>query len=126
MSSSGPGIGTGAGTPHGEPAGLGRARGAAGSTSTQADRWVEPREVDGALVGEATFDLPTDLPLGWHRHAAGRARAPEAFAQLVVTPDRMPAPSTGDRPAAWGLMTQLYSVRSRRSWGTATSTTWPS
>src|SRR5207342_764057 len=32
----------------------------------QADRWVEPRLVDGRLVGEATFRIPDDLPLGWH------------------------------------------------------------
>ena len=84
----------------------------------QADRWVEPREVDGALVGEATFDLPADLPLGWHTLPRPSGAEPrEAPSPLVVTPDRMPAPPTGDRPAAWGLMTQLYSVRSRRSWG---------
>ena len=33
----------------------------------QLDHWVEPREVDGELVGEATFELDADLPLGWHR-----------------------------------------------------------
>lgn len=33
----------------------------------QVDHWVEPREVDGHLIGEATFELPGDLPLGWHR-----------------------------------------------------------
>jgi 4-alpha-glucanotransferase len=32
----------------------------------QVDRWVEPRHVDGTLVGEATFRIPWDLPLGWH------------------------------------------------------------
>ena len=34
---------------------------------TQVDNWVEPREVDGRLVGEATFEVPGDLPLGYHR-----------------------------------------------------------
>jgi 4-alpha-glucanotransferase len=84
----------------------------------QADRWVEPREVAGELVGEATVVVPPDLPLGWHTLCATvGVPAAEARTSLVVTPDRMPAPVTGDRPAAWGLMTQLYSVRSRRSWG---------
>lgn len=80
----------------------------------QADRWVEPREVAGALVGEATFVIPPDLPLGWHTLVAttGPAGA-EHRAALVVTPDRLAAPVA----TAWGLMTQLYSVRSKRSWG---------
>ncbi|HET9946368.1 MAG TPA: 4-alpha-glucanotransferase, partial [Actinomycetes bacterium] len=105
--------------PHGEPASAWVELEDGGRVDlVQADVWVEPREVDGALVGEATFDLPTDLPLGWHTLAASVGREPrEAFVALVVTPDRMPEPATGDRPAAWGLMTQLYSVRSRRSWG---------
>ena len=37
---------------------------------------------------------------------------------LVVTPDRLELPAAvADGPATWGLMTQLYSLRSRRSWG---------
>ena len=32
----------------------------------QIDRYVPPRMVDGVLIGEATFAIPTDLPLGWH------------------------------------------------------------
>jgi 4-alpha-glucanotransferase len=83
-----------------------------------ADRWVEPRQVAGELVGEATVVVPPDLRLGWHTLCASvGAPAAEARTPLVVTPDRMPPPVAGDRHAAWGLMTQLYSVRSRRSWG---------
>jgi len=81
----------------------------------QVDRWVEPREVDGALVGEATVAVPADLPLGWHTVVATSGPA-EARSPLVVTPDRMPGPPTADR-GAWGFMTQLYSLRSKRSWG---------
>ena len=29
--------------------------------------WVDPRWVDGVLIGRATFELPSTLPLGWHR-----------------------------------------------------------
>ena len=32
----------------------------------QQEWWVEPVEVDGDLIGEATFELPADLPMGWH------------------------------------------------------------
>ncbi|HEX7187925.1 MAG TPA: 4-alpha-glucanotransferase, partial [Actinomycetes bacterium] len=84
----------------------------------QSDRWVDPREVAGRLVGEATFSVPGDLPLGWHTVSAAVGPAgTEARSPLVVTPDRLPEPALGDQGAAWGLMTQLYSVRSRRSWG---------
>lgn len=83
---------------------------------TQLDRWVDPREVDGVLTGEATFAVPSDLPLGWHVLRAQQDRSADvAEAHLVVTPDRLPFPLPG-RPPAWGFMTQLYSVRSKRSW----------
>ena len=55
--------------PHGDSARLWVELEDGGSRSdvAQVDRWVEPVEVDGALVGEATFALPIDLPTGWHR-----------------------------------------------------------
>ena len=82
----------------------------------QVDRFVEPRTVDGRLVGEATFEIPTDAPLGWHTlHATSGTRT--AHATVVVTPDRLRLPDLGDDGRAWGLMAQLYSVRSRQSWG---------
>lgn len=81
----------------------------------QVDDFEQPREVDGVLTGRASFDLPTDLPLGWHTL---RAATPEdaAEAALVVSPRRL---SVADRlgTQTWGLQTQLYSVRSLRSWG---------
>ena len=82
----------------------------------QVDRWVEPRQVAERLVGEATFEVPGHLPLGWHELVAtGHGAAASARAPLVVTPDRLPPPLP-DGPPAWGFMTQLYGVRSRRSW----------
>jgi 4-alpha-glucanotransferase len=82
----------------------------------QADHWVEPRRVDDRLVGEATFELPPDLPLGYHTLRA-RTGDQEAEATLVVTPSWLGLPASfGDR-RGWGLATQLYSVRSRASWG---------
>ncbi len=82
----------------------------------QVDRWVPPRTVAGALVGEATFRVPGDLPLGWHvlRATAGEdGSAGEAVTHLVVTPDRLDARTTAP---SWGFMAQLYSLRSKRSW----------
>ena len=30
------------------------------------DTYVAPQQVDGELVGQATYSIPGDLPLGWH------------------------------------------------------------
>jgi len=35
--------------------------------------WIDPREVDGILVGRATFDIPGDIPVGWHTITATSA-----------------------------------------------------
>ena len=85
-------------------------------TLGQVDRWVEPRQTGEVLTGEATFAVPGDLPLGWHTiHAHRVDSAPPDQVPLVVTPDRLPPPLDGES-SAWGFMTQLYSVRSKRSW----------
>lgn len=91
---------------------------------TQRDLWVEPRTVDGRLTGRATFELPRDLPLGWHTlHAEADADADaeacgeRAQATVVVVPDRLTTAEPLKRRRGWGLAAQLYSVRSKRSWG---------
>ena len=82
------------------------------------------RLAGGALRWRVEVPLPTDLPLGWHTvHATetpfgGGDPARTAAATLVITPERMPDPPTRPgRDRGWGLMAQLYSVRSRASWG---------
>jgi 4-alpha-glucanotransferase len=81
--------------------------------------WVEPREVDGSWIGEATFELPPDLPVGYHRLIATVGPAspaggsgPQAGCLLIVAPHRLAPP-----PSGWGFMLQLYAVRSTASWG---------
>ena len=86
----------------------------------QVDRWVEPRHVDGVLVGEATFRLPWDLPLGWHtmwaRSEGADGVVREASCQLIVTPARLDPPAlAGGRQ--WGFMIQVYAMRSEGSMG---------
>jgi 4-alpha-glucanotransferase len=81
----------------------------------QVDRYVHPRAVDGALVGEATFELPADLPLGWHELAATSGQT-EARCPVVVTPAFLGLPPSMPHGPVWGFMTQLYAVRSRASW----------
>jgi 4-alpha-glucanotransferase len=85
------------------------------------DRWVEPVDLDGRRVGEATFALPGDLPTGWHTlHAELRAAdgtTTRASTVLVVTPRRLTLPGGLESRHGWGFAAQLYSVRSSRSWG---------
>lgn len=82
----------------------------------QLDHYFEPREIDGRRVGRATFAIPDDLPLGYHLlHAVSDGR--EAVSTLVVTPRRLALPPEVEAKQVWGLLMQLYSVRSRASWG---------
>jgi len=82
----------------------------------QLDHWVEPRDVDGERTGEATFEAPADLPLGYHTvHASSADRT--ATAALIVTPGWLGLPEPAAAGRSWGFATQLYSVRSRGSWG---------
>lgn len=81
----------------------------------QQDHWVDPQWVDGVQLGEATYQLPGDLPLGYHRLCARIAGSPEVHVgTLIVTPRKL-EPEKLHR--TWGWVLQLYSVRSRRSWG---------
>ena len=82
-----------------------------GRDLTQLSVWVDPREVDGSLVGEATFEIPDDVELGYHTvHATSSRRS--ASALLIVVPERLAPPAR----RSWGYLVQLYAVRSRRSW----------
>jgi 4-alpha-glucanotransferase len=83
----------------------------------QRDNWDPPRTVDGELVGEATFAIAGDLPLGYHWvHARTGDR--QARMSLVVTPHWVGMPERLGERRVWGLATQLYGVRSAGSWGT--------
>jgi 4-alpha-glucanotransferase len=72
--------------------------------------------VDGRLIGEATFAVPPDLPLGYHTLRA-RSGGREAACPLIVTPAWVGLPRAMGSDRTWGVALQLYSVRSRRSWG---------
>ncbi|MDL9936764.1 4-alpha-glucanotransferase [Gordonia sp. ABSL1-1] len=84
----------------------------------QLDIWVAPREIDGELVGRATFAVPADLEPGYHRLKALNPRsAAAASAPLIVTPARLDTTDALLARRRWGLAIQLYSIRSARSWG---------
>ncbi|MEW2154374.1 4-alpha-glucanotransferase [Streptomyces sp. NPDC007189] len=58
-------------------------------------------------------DSVADLPLGVHRVTAVAPDGRTGYTHLVVAPDRLPAPPGRSH----GLLVQLYSLLSRRSWG---------
>lgn len=82
----------------------------------QVDNFTPPFDLDGRQIGEASFLLPADLPLGYHRVQL-RSGGHRASAALIVTPDWLGLPERLGARRGWGLATQLYSVRSRQSWG---------
>ncbi len=75
-----------------------------------------PRWVDGVLIGQASFELPGDLPLGYHRLQA-TTEAGQAESTLVVSPAFLGFPAAMGEKRAWGYAAQLYSVSSVDSWG---------
>ncbi|NOJ58838.1 4-alpha-glucanotransferase [Arthrobacter sp. 260] len=81
-----------------------------------ADVPAEHAEVDGEARERVHFALPADLPLGWHTLHAGPVDDDDAAqCTLVITPQRLD--TTARLTRTWGLMAQLYSVRSADSWG---------
>ncbi|MEN3122098.1 4-alpha-glucanotransferase [Janibacter sp. LM] len=86
----------------------------------QLEHVVEPAEVDGALVGEAAFAVPADLPLGWHELVArtdALLHPGSDRAVLVTVPQRLELPPVLAEEPRTGLMTQLYQVRGSGSQG---------
>ncbi|MET9607947.1 4-alpha-glucanotransferase [Streptomyces sp. NPDC006512] len=83
---------------------------------------VDPEEGPEPLVWEAgdgrpphglSSGQPAELPLGVHRLTAGLPDGRTAAATLIVAPERAPAAPV----RAHGLLVQLYSLLSERSWG---------
>ncbi len=74
----------------------------------------------GGEVAELTWQLPADLPLGWHSIRArisGSGATGDGRCVLVVVPGHLQLPQPLDQRRLWGWTTQLYALRSRRSWG---------
>ena len=82
----------------------------------QVDNFTPPFPLDDRLVGEASFVVPADLPLGYHRVHL-RSGDFEADAPLIITPAWLGLPARMGARRVWGLATQLYSVTSAGSWG---------
>ncbi|AUZ88592.1 4-alpha-glucanotransferase [Arthrobacter agilis] len=77
---------------------------------------TEVRTIDGKDIERREGVLPHALPLGWHTlHATVDGQ--ETTCTFVVTPDRLSTTAALMDHRSWGLMAQLYSVRSSESWG---------
>lgn len=95
----------------------------------QVDNWNPDRPIDGRMIGEATFGIPSNLPLGYHElivtigtHDADGSAADggihtTATSTIIVTPNRVGLPRRMGASRVWGYAAQLYSVRSHHSWG---------
>lgn len=97
---------------HGEPAtpSIQLADGSVRDNLRQLENNTPPYDLGGRLIGEASFELPADLPIGYHRL---HLRGSESSAPVIVSPATLRPPAGRE----WGLATQLYSLRSERSWG---------
>nr|NLI49588.1 4-alpha-glucanotransferase [Propionibacterium sp.] len=82
----------------------------------QVEDWSQPRWVGDKFLGQATFRLPGDLPLGYHRLRL-ESEGWTAESTLIVAPAFLGLPAALGAKRAWGYATQLYSVRSADSWG---------
>ncbi len=103
--------------PHGEGVRLSvRLEDGAHRDVPQAEHLVEPRVINDTLIGEAAFDLPTDLPLGYHRLQAV-TDAGQTESTLVITPAFLGFPASMGEKRTWGYAVQLYSLTSAESWG---------
>lgn len=75
-----------------------------------------PYDLDDRLIGEASFELPPDLPLGYHELHL-QLGADDVSTAVIVAPASLAPPPRLGNGRSWGLAVQLYSVRSQKSWG---------
>ncbi|WP_423183080.1 4-alpha-glucanotransferase [Arthrobacter sp. NyZ413] len=84
--------------------------------AVQQEDWAPARDVDGVRTGQAAFEIPAGLPLGYHSLRA-ESDGVSAITVLAVVPAKLQTAAQLEERRGWGLATQLYSVRSKRSWG---------
>jgi 4-alpha-glucanotransferase len=75
-------------------------------------------EIQGSWITRRHFDLPLDLPPGYHEFEARIAGGAADRCLFVVAPPQCFEPSAilaGRR--LWGIAVQLYTLRSRCNWG---------
>jgi 4-alpha-glucanotransferase len=88
-----------------------------GVTSTTDCREVWRGEVEGSWVTRRHFELPFDLPPGYHELQAKIGGGTD-HCLLILSPARCYAPAAvHDGRRLWGIAAQLYTLRSRDNWG---------
>jgi 4-alpha-glucanotransferase len=89
-----------------------------GTTSTADCAEIWRGEVDGTWITRRRFELPIDLPAGYHELEAKIGAGTAARSLLVISPPQCyePAPIVAGR-RLWGIAVQLYTLRSRDNWG---------
>jgi 4-alpha-glucanotransferase len=78
----------------------------------------ERRELDGRIATRRRFELPAELPLGYHSLEVTLPDGTMAESALIVEPGRCHEPAVlarGER--LWGVAAQVYTLRSARNWG---------
>jgi 4-alpha-glucanotransferase len=75
-------------------------------------------EVEGSWITRRRFELPFDLPCGYHQFEASIAGGAAERCLLIISPPKcfMPAAIAGGR-RLWGIAVQLYTLRSHINWG---------
>jgi 4-alpha-glucanotransferase len=89
-----------------------------GAISTADCREIWRGEVEGSWITRRHFDLPLDLPPGYHEFEAKIAAGAADRCLFVVAPPQSFEPAAilgGHR--LWGIAVQLYTLRSRGNWG---------
>lgn len=89
-----------------------------GTISTADCREIWRGEVEGSWITRRHFDLPLDLPPGYHQFEAKIAAGAADRCLFVVAPLRCFEPGAvlaGHR--LWGIAVQLYTLRSQGNWG---------
>jgi 4-alpha-glucanotransferase len=89
-----------------------------GSASTADCAEVWRGEVAGSWITRRRFELPFDLPPGYHELEARIAGGAADRCLLIISPPRCYEPAAilaGRR--LWGVAVQLYSLRSATNWG---------
>ena len=71
----------------------------------QVENLSPDREVDGEWLGEASFAVPEELPLGYHRIVL-RSEDREVESSLIVTPPWLGFPQQMDDKRIWGYATE--------------------
>lgn len=89
-----------------------------GATSTADCPEIWRGEVEGSWITRRRFELPADLPPGYHQLEAKIAGGTADSCLLIIAAPRCyePAPVIAGR-RLWGIAVQLYTLRSRDNWG---------